>query len=183
MAILPGDEESMADRYAITDVLSRYVRAVDGKDEQLLSSCFTDAMQCQGSAVGPMQLLFDTRPGYDAGMSLTNAEFAAMVMRSMRLKGATQHDLSSLTFEFPDRDHASCTAYLRAIHFALDRPTAAPYEVGGVYRHDLVREPGESGESGGSGTGESREWKIAYWRLAITWEFGDFAVMSSAIGR
>jgi hypothetical protein len=124
---------------------------------------------CQGKAVGPMKELFKRRPGYLEGTSMSAAEFASMVMASMRLKGATHHEITTPIVEFTGERTAKCSAYLRAIHFTPDRPTAGPYEVGGEYRHDL-----ELQEDG---------WRIAYWRLAISWEFGDYAVMSSAVPR
>jgi hypothetical protein len=165
----PPTSDDLLDRLAILDLLARYARAVDTKDEALLASCHTTEMQCSGTAVGPMQQLFASRPGFDRGSAMTNTEFAAMVMASMRLKGATHHVITNAEFEFHGPDDATVRAYLRALHFTPERPTAAPYEVGGHYLHDVRRIEGA--------------WRIAYWRLAITWEWGDWAVMSSAVPR
>ncbi len=159
--------EAMIERQRIAALLARYARAVDGKDEAALAACFTDELGVQGSAVGPMGLLFASRPGFAEGTRLTATAWAASVMASMRLKGATQHDIGGELIDFTDAAHGTCSAYLRAMHFTAERPTAAPYEVGGVYRHDVVRETGG--------------WKIAYWRLEIRWEHGDYAVMASAV--
>jgi hypothetical protein len=105
-----------------------------------------------------MQRLFDLR-----APETTGAEFAATVTASMRLKGATQHVITNPAIELLDERRAVCRAYLRAIHFALDRPTGSSYEVGGYYQHDLVF--------------QGSAWKIRVWRLVLTWEVGDFAVM------
>lgn len=149
------------------ELLGRYALAIDTKDEAGLSACLTDPVECQGTAAGPMQELFVRRPGYLEGTSMTAAEFATMVMASMRLKGATQHAITTPVVRFTGEKTAHCTAVLRAIHFTPDRPTAGPYEVGGVYRHDLEL--------------RDAEWLISYWRLELTWEYGDFAVMSTSI--
>ena len=160
---------AMIERQRIAALLARYARAVDGKDEQALAACFTDELVVQGTAVGPMGQLFASRPGFAEGTRMSAADWAGSVLASMRLKGATQHDIGGELIAFADDTHATCEAYLRAMHFTPERPTAAPYEVGGTYRHDLVREPGG--------------WKIAYWRLQIRWEHGDYAVMASAVPR
>jgi hypothetical protein len=152
------DEESIRSRLMIGQLLFRYALGVDTKDEELLRSCFADQLSVEGRAPGPMQRLFDLR-----APETTGAEYAANVTASMRLKGATQHVISNPAIELLDDRRAVCRAYLRAIHFALDRPTGSSYEVGGYYQHDLVL--------------EGSSWKIRVWRLVLTWEFGDFTVM------
>ncbi len=161
--------EAMVERARIAALLARYARAVDGKDEAALTACFTDELGVQGTAVGPMGQLFASRSGFAEGAHTTAAEWAAMILASMRLKGATQHDIGTALIAFSDATHATCDAYLRAMHFTPERPTAGFYEVGGTYRHDLER-----GLDG---------WRISYWRLEIRWEHGDYAVMASAVPR
>lgn len=166
---LRGDLVQLLQAQRIVDLLSRYARAVDGKDESALAACFSDPVGVQGTAVGPMRDLFASRPGFVEGTQMAAADWAASIMSSMRLKGATQHDIDNHLIEFRGDTQATCSAYMRAIHFAAERPTAGPYEVGGWYRHDLVR--------------QEDDWSIAYWRLEIRWEVGDYAVMASAVAR
>jgi hypothetical protein len=157
---MPTDETPgrVAARAAIVDLLTRYGRAVDSKDEVLLRSCFADEIGYEATSVGPMQALFEGRPP-----GLSADRFVGSVIANMRAKGATQHLIGNHTFTFHDDHRAEVTAALRAIHFAPGRPTAAPYEVGGYYRHDVVA--------------DASGWRIAFWRIEITWEFGDFLVV------
>lgn len=146
------------DREDIVDLTFQYAQAVDLKDEVLLTRCFTPNIQATGSGPGPMGMgLAGGILGGPSGLSA--AAFTGILIGGLRGMGATQHMFSNHRAAFLDDQHATVTFYMRAVHFARDRPTVDPYEVGGYYEHDLLR------------TAEG--WRIAVWRLTLTWELGD----------
>jgi 3-phenylpropionate/cinnamic acid dioxygenase small subunit len=107
------------DWLAISDVLIRYATALDGRDWELLASCFTD----------DATLDYDTSGTYgrDAFVEHCRAGLAGMK--------ATQHCVTNHVIS-TDGDRAHSTSYVIAQHV---RENDVTFALGGTYSDDLVR--------------------------------------------
>ena len=90
-------------------------------------------------------------------------DFASEIMAGMKRMGATQHLFSNHQTSVVDEVDATCRFYMRTVHFPQSGASAAPYEVGGYYEHDLAKVDGD--------------WRISFWRLHLSWEYGDYAAL------
>lgn len=122
------DLAELSDRQEITDLLTRYTRAVDTRSYDDLHHVFTpDAVLDYSSAGGPVGPPAEAVPWVEQGL----AGFAR-----------TQHILGQVAITFVDADRAQVTAYFTnpLVAVAPDG-TETLWEVGGYYHHDMVRTP------------------------------------------
>jgi 3-phenylpropionate/cinnamic acid dioxygenase small subunit len=147
--VVPGEEARLADRDAITDVLYRYARALDGRDWEALRTVFTE--DAVGEYTGRINATFH-------GV----AAIIGLVSRALGGLEASQHIIANPVIDV-DGDEARSRCYLHAQHYRPARATGgSTYVVGGTYHDRLVR------ASGG--------WRIAHRRLEIAWMKGDIGV-------
>ena len=121
------DVTQLLDRQAVTDLLTRYTRAVDTGDFADLTHVFTpDAVLDYSSPGGPVGPPAEVVPWIEQGL--------AGFDRVQHVIGQVHIDL--------DGDTARATAYFTNPMVSVD-PLGQEHlwEVGGYYHHDLVRTP------------------------------------------
>lgn len=117
------DSRTLADRIEITDLLTRYATAVDGKDWPLYRSVFTTDAQIDYSTAG--------------GPTGDVDAVVAGLIEQLQLFTRTQHFISNIAVEL-DGD----TAKVRAMFFnPMIVSPGKQFTCGGWYNHDLVRTP------------------------------------------
>ena len=109
----------VGDRLAISDVLIRYATALDGRDWELLASCFTD----------------DATLDYDTSGTYGRDAFVAHCRAGLARMKATQHCVTNHVIS-TDGDRAHSTSYVIAQHV---RENDVTFTLGGAYSDDLVR--------------------------------------------
>ena len=121
------DLQEISDRLEITDVITRYTRAVDTRSWDDLDSVFTPDGILDYSAVGgPVDVVAAVKPWIEKGLR----GFARF-----------QHVIGQVAIEL-DGDTARATAYMTNPMVAVAPDgTETLWEVGGYYRHELVRTP------------------------------------------
>ena len=109
----------IGDRLAISDVLIRYATALDGRDWELLASCFTD----------------DATLDYDTSGTYGRDAFVEHCRAGLARMKATQHCVTNHVIS-TDGDRAHSTSYVIAQHV---RDNDVTFTLGGTYTDDLVR--------------------------------------------
>ena len=109
----------IGDRLAISDVLIRYATALDGRDWELLASCFTD----------------DATLDYDTSGTYGRDAFVEHCRAGLARMKATQHCVTNHVIS-TDGDRAHSTSYVIAQHVRANDVT---FTLGGAYSDDLVR--------------------------------------------
>ena len=109
----------VGDRLAISDVLIRYATALDGRDWELLASCFTD----------------DATLDYDTSGTYGRDAFVEHCRAGLARMKATQHCVTNHVIS-TDGDRAHSTSYVIAQHV---RDNDVTFTLGGTYSDDLVR--------------------------------------------
>jgi len=109
----------IGDRLAISDVLIRYATALDGRDWELLASCFTD----------------DATLDYDTSGTYGRDAFVEHCRAGLARMKATQHCVTNHVIS-TDGDRAHSTSYVIAQHVGENDVT---FTLGGTYSDDLVR--------------------------------------------
>jgi 3-phenylpropionate/cinnamic acid dioxygenase small subunit len=109
----------VGDRLAISDVLIRYATALDGRDWELLASCFTD----------------DATLDYDTSGTYGRDAFVEHCRAGLARMKATQHCVTNHVIS-TDGDRAHSTSYVIAQHV---RENDVTFTLGGAYSDDLVR--------------------------------------------
>ena len=109
----------VGDRFAISDVLIRYATALDGRDWELLASCFTD----------------DATLDYDTSGTYGRDAFVEHCRAGLARMKATQHCVTNHVIS-TDGDRAHSTSYVIAQHV---RENDVTFTLGGAYSDDLVR--------------------------------------------
>ena len=109
----------VGDRLAISDVLIRYATALDGRDWELLASCFTD----------------DATLDYDTSGTYGRDAFVEHCRAGLARMKATQHCVTNHVIS-TDGDRAHSTSYVIAQHVRANDVT---FTLGGTYSDDLVR--------------------------------------------
>ena len=109
----------VGDRLAISDVLIRYATALDGRDWELLASCFTD----------------DATLDYDTSGTFGRDAFVEHCRAGLARMKATQHCVTNHVIS-TDGDRAHSTSYVIAQHV---RENDVTFTLGGAYSDDLVR--------------------------------------------
>jgi 3-phenylpropionate/cinnamic acid dioxygenase small subunit len=107
------------DRLAISDVLIRYATALDGRDWELLASCFTD----------------DATLDYDTSGTFGRDAFVEHCRAGLARMKATQHCVTNHVIS-TDGDRAHSTSYVIAQHV---RENDVTFTLGGTYSDDLMR--------------------------------------------
>lgn len=122
------DLQELSDRQEITDLLTRYTRAVDTKSFDDLDTVFTeDAVLDYSGAGGPVGPPDEVVPWIAKGL-------AGFVR--------TQHVLGQISCAFEGPDRAAVTAYFTNPMVVIDPDgNESLWEVGGYYHHDVVRTP------------------------------------------
>ncbi len=143
----------LQDRIAVSDVLHRYAAAVDGKDWELLRSCFTDDLEADFRSFGGGEVV----RGADA--------WVAAIRSTIQGMDATQH-LTGNHVQRIDGDQAQLTAYIQAVHILANDSGDREYTIGGSYDCDLVR------------TAEG--WKIRRYVLTVLWHRGNRNILRIA---
>jgi 3-phenylpropionate/cinnamic acid dioxygenase small subunit len=110
---------NIADRLAVSDALIRYATALDGRDWDLLASCFTA----------------DARLDYDTSGVFGRDDFVAHCEEGLARMKATQHCVTNHVIKI-DGDRARSTSYVVAQHI---RPDDVIFTLGGTYYDDFVR--------------------------------------------
>ena len=117
------DIQTLIDRAEITDLLSRYARAVDRKDWQLFRSVFTPDARIDYTQMG--------------GIAGDVDEVVGFLTEVMAMFEAKQHLISNVEIDL-DGDTAKVTAL---VYNALKLPDHDVWGTGGWYHHELVRTP------------------------------------------
>ena len=117
------DLQTLIDRAEITDLLTRYARAVDRQDWELFRSVFTPDARIDYTQVGGIAGDLDTIVGF---LTEVMAMFEAM-----------QHLISNIDIDI-DGDEAKVTAM---VSNPLKLPDSPVWATGGWYHHELVRTP------------------------------------------
>ena len=121
------DVRRLLDRAEITDLITRYTRAVDTADLTGFDRVFTDDATIDYTASG--------------GSSGPVAEVRRWLgEEAIPLFAQTQHLVGQVETDFTGDDEAHVTAYFwNPIRIQL--PDAEPFdmEIGGLYEHDVVR--------------------------------------------
>ncbi|MDE0665772.1 MAG: nuclear transport factor 2 family protein [Acidimicrobiaceae bacterium] len=115
------DLRTLIDRAEITDLLTRYARAVDRQDWDLFRTVFTPDAHIDYTQVGGIAGDLDTVVGF---LSEVMAMFEAM-----------QHLISNIDMTI-DGDEAKVTAM---VYNPLKLPDSPMWATGGWYHHELVR--------------------------------------------
>ncbi len=115
------DLQTLVDRAAITDLLTRYAHAVDRQDWDLYRSLFTPDAHIDYTQVG----------GVAGGLE----EVVGFLSETMPMFEAMQHLISNIEFNI-DGDEARVTAM---VYNPLKLPDTPMWATGGWYHHKLVR--------------------------------------------
>jgi SnoaL-like domain len=119
------DQREISDRIEIADLLTRYTRAIDEGDWDVLDSVFTADAHIDYSATG------GTVGGYP--------EVKRWLARTLPMFERRQHVLGQVDVRL-DADAATATAYfLNPLVLRGDDGTEQLWELGGYYHHRLVR--------------------------------------------
>jgi hypothetical protein len=146
----------LADRAAISDVVHRYATALDTRDWDLYRSIFTDEIEMNYSSTGGQP----ERIKADDWVDRWRAQFAGF--------DATQHLSANHVYDIRG-DEATCTSYMRAVHYLTNNEGENHYTIGGYYTNRLVRTPDG--------------WKLCGVTLKVTWTSGNRHVMRLALER
>lgn len=117
------DLQSLIDRAEITDLLTRYARAVDRKDWGLFRSVFTPDARIDYTQVG--------------GVAGNLDEVVGFLEQVMPMFETMQHLISNIDIAI-DGDEAKVAAM---VYNPLKLPDSPMWATGGWYHHELVRTP------------------------------------------
>jgi 3-phenylpropionate/cinnamic acid dioxygenase small subunit len=109
----------LADRLEIADLLNRYATALDGRDWELLASCFTE----------------DAKVDYDTSGVFGRTDFVEHCATGLARMKSTQHYVTNVVVAV-DGDDATSASYVLAQHVRLDD---VMFTLGGTYHDTLVR--------------------------------------------
>lgn len=119
------DLQELSDRQEITDLITRYTRAVDTRAFADLAHVFTDDAVLDYSVVG--------------GPVGPPAEVVPWIEQGLAGFDRFQHIIGQVEIVL-EADEARATAYFTNPMVSIDPDgTETLWEVGGYYRHDLVR--------------------------------------------
>lgn len=117
--------DTIADRFEIQDLMSRYALAVDNKNWDLYRSVFTADARIDYTDSGGVADVVDKIVPWLSGVL---GAFAG-----------TQHSLSNHLVEFDGAGHARSCTYFVSVHVAIDDGEEQLLTVGGFYRDRLER--------------------------------------------
>lgn len=116
------DLQELSDRLEITDLLTRYARAVDRKDWDLYQEVFTPDAAIDYSSAG--------------GITGDTAAQAKWLAEALAQFPATQHMVANVAISFIDADTASVEAMF---HNPMVMPDKSAWVTGGWYHHEVRR--------------------------------------------
>ena len=117
------DLQTLIDRAEITDLLTRYARAVDRRDWDLFRTVFTPDARIDYTQVG--------------GAAGSLDEVVGFLSKVMPMFEVMQHLISNIEIDI-DGDEAKVTAM---VYNPLKLPDTEVWATGGWYHHELVRTP------------------------------------------
>ena len=117
-----NNEQYLADRIALQDVMLKYAAGVDERDFDLYASCFMDNVEI-----------------LDFGESTINGRdnWVAFVKEALNAYGPTQHMLGP-QFATIDGDEAHCRTDVQALHY-LKEPEGEILTLWATYETDMKR--------------------------------------------
>ncbi len=148
---------SVEDRLAVHDVMHRYALAIDTKDWDLLKTVFAASITADFRSFG-------NKTVFEGPAS----DWIEIVRSTIQGMDATQHVMSNHLYDV-DGPRAHGTSYIQAIHVCKNDWGGDTYTIGGHYTVSMHR--------GAEG------WRIATYRLNITWHDGDRHVLRAATRR
>lgn len=121
------DLQEISDRIEITDLITRYTRAIDTSDWDGIDTVFTD----------------DATLDYtSAGGPATTRDDAKTFIRNLEGFTRWQHLIGQIEITFEGSDIARATAYFTNPMISTNADgTEKSWEVGGYYHHELRRTP------------------------------------------
>ena len=117
------DQQALADRIAVEDLLTQYAKAVDRRDWEQYRSIFTTDAVIDYTSAG--------------GIAGTVDEIVEFLSTSLEMFEMTQHLVSNIDLEVRG-DSATVTAMFNN---PMRLPGGDTWFTGGWYHHDLVRTP------------------------------------------
>lgn len=116
------DLQELADRLEITNLLTRYAKAVDRKDWDLFRTVFTADASIDYTSAG--------------GVAGDTETLVAWLAEALAQFPATQHMVANVDIEFVDADTASVEAMF---HNPMVMPDKSAWMTGGWYHHEMIR--------------------------------------------
>jgi hypothetical protein len=157
----PLDEtrlQQMLDRAEISEVQLRYATGTDFRDWDLYRSCFTDEIEVDFSSGFGLPVVHQKADDFVAG--------TAPKMSALK---ATQHMITNIAITFDDNDHATCVAYVRALHHHPNSAGGSDHAVYGYYTNRFER--------------TAAGWRISRLKLTISWMTGNFALFNEVLAQ
>ena len=138
--------KQLLDKIEVGEVMNRYCLAVDTRDWDLLTNCFTQDCEADFRSFGSREVV----RGRDV--------WVAMVRETIGGLDSTHHATSNHLAEI-NGDDAKLTAYIQAMHWLQNDLGDPEYTVGGHYICNMVR--------------TDAGWQIAQYSLNVTWQRGN----------
>jgi len=113
--------DTCADRCEISEILARYAHAIDGRDWELLATCFTPDAVLEYETLGPLP------GGYE--------EFEATARSMTSRIRSTQHLIGSIQISV-SRGQATARSYVLATHVTSEGDMSV---TGGCYVDELIK--------------------------------------------
>ena len=120
------EDQYLADRTAIMDVMIRYGTSVDAREMERYRSCFTDDL---------------TVVGYSGALMEGADTYLAYVIDALKNFAGTQHMMGNQVVDL-NGDSASVRTEVQATHFIIDDPDTV-MTLWATYVDDMVRQGGE----------------------------------------
>ena len=150
--------QNLTDRADTSSVLHTYATAIDKRDWDLLTTCFTEDLEADFRDFGGRHVIKGRAAWVDAIKGTING------------LDATQHLTANHVHKI-DGNNAIITAYLQAVHRLEGARSDPEYTVGGYYTCDMVRS--HDGEINGG-------WRIRRYKLTVTWHRGNRDILRQA---
>lgn len=142
--------QALLDRVELNELMNRYAAAIDLRDWSRLRTVFADQVEADFTSMGTKAMFRGSAEDWVAAVRATITGF-----------DATQHFFANHSVEL-DGDRATDLRYMQARHVL----GAAYYTIAGYYTGEMVRTPAG--------------WRIARYRLTVTWSDGDRRLMGIA---
>ena len=141
---------ALLDRVELCELMNRYAASIDLRDWPRLRTVFADHVEADFTSMGTKTVFRGPAEDWVAAIRATITGF-----------DATQHFFANHSVEL-DGDRATDLRYMQARH-VLD---GAHYTIAGYYTSEMLRTPGG--------------WRIAKYKLTVTWTDGDRRLMGIA---
>jgi len=147
---MAGPMQALLDRAELDEVLNRYAASIDLRDWARLRTVFADRVEADFTSMGTKSVFRGSAE-----------DWVATIRSSITGFDATQHFFANHSVDL-DGDRATDLRYMQARH-VLD---GAHYTIAGYYTSEMSRTPAG--------------WRIARYRLTVTWTDGDRRLMGIA---